>query len=412
MRDVVLHRLLESYAVDASGRLSAEADNGAEVPFELAAERRRGRAPLYCYTPLTGAFIRSRAAALAQLPSHDPAVRVLAGCESLDGYLQERGIVAPVDAHGRCVQTLHAFLDRVFAHRTGFGFEPADFEAAYAELELAVYAGQRTTTVIAPVLGIVLDAGTSELALADGVSLIRGEELPEAPAEAVWGDGAEPRVLVTATVHGEDADVQGGPEAVAHERFRRLLRALRLFERGSYAIGPAGWARTETGAWRIVGVGVGGRPQVPTLVPADKADELRAFWRLTARGAPTAELAWALARFEMACERETALDALTDDLLALRALLEPEGPASGRLAQRLSVICARPEQRAALAQRAARAIELERAAIEGRVGAREDVDGVERELSEHLRAVLRDALCGHLEPDLVAVADELLADAA
>jgi hypothetical protein len=33
------------------------------------------------------------------------------------------------------------------------------------------------------------------------------------------------------------------------------------------------------------------------------------------------------------------------------------------------------------------------------------------ELAEHLRALLRDALCGHLETDLRAVADSLLADA-
>ena len=34
------------------------------------------------------------------------------------------------------------------------------------------------------------------------------------------------------------------------------------------------------------------------------------------------------------------------------------------------------------------------------------------ELSEHLRALLRDVLCGHLDTDLRAVADELLAEAA
>jgi len=33
------------------------------------------------------------------------------------------------------------------------------------------------------------------------------------------------------------------------------------------------------------------------------------------------------------------------------------------------------------------------------------------ELAEHLRALLRDALCGHLDADLRAVADSLLADA-
>ena len=67
----------------------------------------------------------------------------------------------------------------------------------------------------------------------------------------------------------------------------------------------------------------------------------------------------------MGCERIAPLEALTDYLLALRALLEPEGPASGRLAQRLAVICAPPEDRPALAERIARAIELERAVITG-----------------------------------------------
>jgi hypothetical protein len=36
---------------------------------------------------------------------------------------------------------------------------------------------------------------------------------------------------------------------------------------------------------------------------------------------------------------------------------------------------------------------------------------VVEELSEHLRAILRDALCGHLDTDLCALADDLLAEA-
>ena len=39
-------------------------------------------------------------------------------------------------------------------------------------------------------------------------------------------------------------------------------------------------------------------------------------------------------------------------------------------------------------------------------------DALVDELAEHLRAILRDALCGHLEADLVTVADDLLAEAA
>ena len=46
-------------------------------------------------------------------------------------------------------------------------------------------------------------------------------------------------------------------------------------------------------------------------------------------GPRSGELAWALRRFELGCERDSRYEALTDHLLALRALLEPEGPESG-----------------------------------------------------------------------------------
>ncbi len=151
-----------------------------------------------------------------------------------------------------------------------------------------------------------------------------------------------------------------------------------------------------------------------TLVPAAQEDELRAFCRLVSRRPKGGgELAWALARFEMGCERLTPLEALTDYLLALRALLEPEGPSSGLLAKRLAVICAAPEDRARLAERTGDAVTLERALMGG-ISPRNDNHAVAvvEELCEHLRAVLRDALCGHLEADLCSLADDLLAEAA
>src|SRR5205085_12333167 len=111
-------------------------------------------------------------------------------------------------------------------------------------------------------------------------------------------------------------------------------------------------------------------------------------------------------------ERWAPFEALTDYLLALRALLEPEGPASGRLGQRLAAMCAEPEERLQLIERTAHAISLERAVIAGLAPAEPGVDALVDELAEHLRALLRDALCGHLDSDLLAVADYLLADAA
>jgi hypothetical protein len=413
VRNVVLHRLLETFTVDAAGRLSAEAGRGAEMPFELVEERAAGRVPLYCYRPLTSEFIRSRGGALGALPSHAAAMHALAEYETLDVYLSEHGVKAPIGAHGLRQETLAVFLDTMFADRSGFGFEPAHFEAAYADLERAVYEGHCTATVIAPLLGVALDPETTEIGLGDGLSLIRGDALAQAPAEAVWGDGDEPNVLALLAIDQERSDRP--PVSVARARFRRVLSALRLFERGGYALGPVGWARTEAGSWRSVSIGGSGRPRLLTLISAAHEDELRAFYRLVARRAPGPELAWAMSRFEMGCERLAPFEALTDYLLALRALLEPEGPGSGRLAQRLAVICARPEERAALAERTAHAISLERAVIGGLAAAgnpARPVDALVGEMAEHLRAILRDALCGHLEPDLVGVADDLLAEAA
>jgi hypothetical protein len=236
VRNAVLHRLLESYTVDASSRLSADAAAGAEMPFELAEERGVGRVPLYCYRPLVGEFIHSRLDALTALPSHAAAAHTLAECEALDVYLSEHGVKPPPDLRGRSQATLDAFLECVFSERSGFGFEPASFEAAYAELERALYEGHCTATVIAPLLGVALDPQTTELTLGDGLSLIRGDALADAPAEAVWGDGEEPNVLALLAIDQERSDRPA--VAIARARFRRILTALRLFERGGYALGP------------------------------------------------------------------------------------------------------------------------------------------------------------------------------
>jgi hypothetical protein len=418
VRNAALHHRLELFAVDAAGRLSAQVAAGSEIPFELLEEPGAGPAPLYRYRPLTDRFIARCRGELAPLPSREDAVRALAECDALDVYLAARGEVRiPGDRRGCAELALEVFLRALYHERTDFGFEPAHFEAAYSELERTVYAAHGSATVIGPVLGIALDSGTTELTLGDGLSLIRGDALHDAPPEAVWADGEEPNVLAVLTVAQGSAR---GAVPMARTRFRRILSALRLFERGTYALGPMAWARTDAGPWRTVPMGASGRVggvRLLTLVSASQEEELRAFCRLIGRrgAGATGELTWALSRFEMGCERVAPFEALTDHLLALRALLEPEGPASGRLAQRLAVICAQPEERAALAQRTARAIDLERAIITGMATVQEGgrrVDALVDEMAGHLRAILRDALCGHLDADLCAVADDLLAEAA
>ena len=78
------------------------------------------------------------------------------------------------------------------------------------------------------------------------------------------------------------------------------------------------------------------------------------------------------------------------------------------MAERLAVICATPDERAALEDRIDEAIRLERAAIAGRVRTDPMVEDLIADLGGNLRAILRDVLCGHLDPQLRRVADEML----
>jgi len=83
-------------------------------------------------------------------------------------------------------------------------------------------------------------------------------------------------------------------------------------------------------------------------------------------------------------------------------------PASGRLPGRLAALCALPEDRAELAERAGECVALEKAIIAGTAPRSAEVDLLIEELLGHLRALLRDVLCGHLDADLRALADRLL----
>lgn len=110
----------------------------------------------------------------------------------------------------------------------------------------------------------------------------------------------------------------------------------------------------------------------------------------------------------MGCQRESTDEALTDHLLALRALLEPEGPASGLLPGRLAALCATPLHRVELTERIVQAVGMERAAVAGTPVKHAAAEALKQDIGNHLRALLRDVICGHLGLDLAGIADDLL----
>jgi hypothetical protein len=422
VRSLQLQAALAEFVAQAADSLHADIVAGQEVEFELASQSGRGRgaASLYCYRPLTGAFIAGRFPKLRGLDAYGKAAVLLGEFDALDRYLIASGADAVARSmprsRTRVDAALLALLQEVFDQQTDFdrskiGRHDERLGRALERLDNSAFAAAGEVALVATLHGLTI--ASPELALARGLLIAHPDALGDAPDQALRGPrGEEDHLLVVFTA--QDADPRA---AIAHgaEVVKELLRALRLFGDGRIALGPLAWARVGSTPWSPVALGRGGRPHGMLVVGTEQEDELRAFCNLVSRRAPHAnEIAWALRRFELGCERASEYEGLSDHLLALRALLgaaselEPAGSPDGLLAGRLAALCATPEHRSTLAERTLRAIALERQTIAGTAVERASGITLARELSDHLRALLRDVVCGHLSADLASFADELL----
>jgi hypothetical protein len=198
---------------------------------------------------------------------------------------------------------------------------------------------------------------------------------------------------------------------------RRLVTALRLWRAGSVALPATGWARADDGPWRQVAL----QPAPPArggawALGADEEEGFKQFAALVADWEPTGPMAWALARFDMGCERGSDAEALSDYLLALRGLLDAVDEAGQpTLGRRLAALCADEVNRSVLMSHVDAALNLELALIDGvPIDAWAPPAGIRSgreliaEIEEHLRALLRDVVCGYLKPELASMADEIL----
>jgi len=420
---------LSAFLEQAAACLHAGVLAGQEVPFDL--ERRAARmrgASLYCYRPLTDAFIAERFPELRRLDAYMPAVSVLERCDTLDRYLLARGQEAPRPGESRADAALLALLCEVFDEQTDFdpswsAQDSERFERALERLDGSSLPKAGAVTLVATLHGLAISS--QEIQLTRGLSIAQPEALRGAPEQALRAGGRAGSQHLLVLYSTEDAP--SGAEGVAEgaEVVRELLRALRLFGDGRISLGARAWARAGEGEWNALALGSGGYPHGILLVTVEQEDELRAFCNLVSRRAPhDSPIAWALRRFELGCDRGFEYEGLSDHLLALRALLgdpseleladrgshrSPTGGApDGLLAGRLAALCATPERHSELAERTLAAIALEREVIAGAAAPRAGGLAVARDLAEHLRALLRDVICGHLQSDLAALADQLL----
>ena len=410
MRSLQLQTALTEHIEAVAADLQAEVAAGAEVPFELERQtpRRGSTGPaLCCYRPLTGEFIAEREAALERLPSHAEAARLLADFDGLDRYLASAGADLGRTAGSARVRTaIAALLRDVFAEQTDFRLQPERLRAALERLERSALSSTSEVSLVATLHGLTITS--AEITLTRGLTIAQAHALEGLPAAALAvGESQQSSHLVVVFAAEEDDTREALSRA--REVFRDLLRALRLYGDGRVTLGALAWVRVGGGAWNPLALGAVGRPHGMLVVRTEQEDELRAFCNLVSRRAPYGnELAWALRRFELGCEREDPCEALTDHVLALRALLEPEGPSSGLLAGRLAALCATPERRVELTERTVQALALERAAVAGAAVEYAGAQALARDMADHLRALLRDVICAHLAPDLVALADEIL----
>jgi hypothetical protein len=409
MRNRRLHDALRDFALEAAALLTNDLRLGAEIPFDVV-EEPGGGSILYRYQPLTAEFVTERWAKLRALPGYPSAAAALGSGAEAYLRMQSGGTSADSEA-GLC-----AMLERLYEDATSFEFPEERFDRVYGEVERALFENTIRTALIAPLHGMEIEHDRVDLG--EGLFLIAGDKL-DAPSGAVWSDvtgqierSGPPNVLCV--LRRDIAADEDLPVSEARIRFRKLLTALRLYKPGAVAFGPVGWGRVDEGAWQPIPIGLSGPGRgAAWVLAADEQPELVELVDLVANARPGGRMAWALARFEMGSERPVDTEALSDYLLALRSLLDATDDAgSAALTRRVSTLCAEEEGRKALQRKLELAFALEHKVMAGLPVFDEEGPDTTRsivlELEQHVRALLRDVMCGYLSSDLKSVADDLL----
>ena len=403
MRDFLLNESLRRLATEAATRFNAMVAEGEQIPFDVATDTAED-SPFYSYVPQTGRYVAERTGELHALPGWNAAREAVVEAGVASTYLEGRGEVVPPEPGTRAERMLEVFFIGLWEGSTGFALDRGRLEEQIATLDAEARSADDADVLIVPIVGLRMSM--NRLQLPNGVRIVRADSIA-APMEAMRSEGMgraawEPQFLAVAEQGGDH-----GAEEALHQ-LRELISVMRMFKVGGIGLGPFAFAPTGEDTWRRITTGAPATRPGGYRLSEEEGTELADFAAmLEQRPDPDSALSWAVGRFEMGCERESAMEGLSDHLLALKAVLEGHGPVGASLPLRASALIADEDfDRIEARERVEEVLELERALMNGRIldGAIELATWIE----DGVRRLLRQAALGELGSDLSATADETL----
>jgi len=405
VRDPLLNEALRRLAAEAATRFTMLVASGEQVPFDVAESAGPDEAFFHSYVPLTARFVREREAELRALAAFEPAREAVALAGVAAPYIEGRGESVPADPGERAARLLTIFIAGLWDGCTEFSLDRGRLESALAVLDAEAGDVDEAEIVVVPLVGLQMPL--PRLQLPHGMQLVRADSF-EAPIEAMRSEGMgraawEPQFLAIAE-QGEGAD----SAAAALQQLEDLISVMRLFKAGGVGLGPHAFAPTGEGRWRRIATGAPAPRDGGYRLKEEEAAQLVALAEtLEARPDPAGPLAWAVRRFELGCERPSPAEGLSDHLLALRAVLDGQGPVGASLPMRAAALIADGStDRLGARERVEAAMELERTQMAGAsAGSAGELAGW---VEECVRRILREAALGELGADLNEAADETL----
>jgi hypothetical protein len=403
VRDFLLNESLRCLATEAATRFNAMVAEGEQIPFDVATDTAED-SPFYSYVPQTGRYVTERTGELHALPGWNVAREAVVEAGVAGTYLEARGEVVPAEPGTRAERMLEVFFIGLWEGSTGFALDRVRLEEQIATLDAEARSADDADVLLVPIVGLRMSM--SRLQLPNGVRIVRADSIA-APVESMRSEGMgraswEPQFLAVA----EQGPEHGAEEAL--HQLRELISVMRMFKIGGIGLGPFAFAPTGEDTWRRITTGAPATRPGGYRLTEEEGGELADFAaQLEQRPDPDSALSWAVGRFEMGCERESAMEGLSDHLLALRAVLEGHGPVGASLPLRASALIADEDfDRIGARERVEGVLELERALMNGRIldGAIELATWIE----DGVRRLLRQAALGELGTDLSATADETL----